>query len=32
MSSAATVYERGPDGLLAAVRVYDEIEAPVEHP
>ena len=24
------VYERGPDGLLAAVRVYDDIEAPVE--
>ena len=23
------VYERGPDGLLAAVRVYDDIEAPV---
>ena len=22
------VYERGPDGLLAAVRVYDDIEAP----
>jgi hypothetical protein len=26
------VYERGPDGLLAAARVYDDIEAPVEHP
>ena len=26
------VYERGPDGLLAAVRVYDDVEAPVEHP
>jgi hypothetical protein len=25
------VYERGPDGLLTAVRVYDDIEAPVEH-
>jgi len=25
------VYERGPDGLLAAARVYDDIEAPVEH-
>ena len=25
------VYERGPDGLLAAVRVYDDVEAPVEH-
>ena len=24
------VYERGPDGLLAAARVYDDIEAPVE--
>jgi hypothetical protein len=23
------VYERGPDGLLAAVRVYDDVEAPV---
>jgi len=22
------VYGRGPDGLLAAVRVYDDIEAP----
>jgi limonene-1,2-epoxide hydrolase len=25
------VYERGQDGLLAAARVYDDIEAPVEH-
>jgi len=25
------VYERGPDGLLAAARVYDDIEAPVAH-
>jgi ketosteroid isomerase-like protein len=25
------VYERGPDGVLAAVRVYDDVEAPVEH-
>ena len=24
------VYERAPDGLLAAVRVYDDVEAPVE--
>ncbi len=24
------VYERGPDGLLAAARVYDDIEAPAE--
>ena len=23
------VYERGPDGLLAAARLYDDIEAPV---
>ncbi len=23
------VYERGPDGLLSAVRVYDDVEAPV---
>jgi hypothetical protein len=23
------VYERGPDGLLAAVRVYDDVEPPV---
>jgi hypothetical protein len=23
------VYERGPDGLLAAVRVYDDVDAPV---
>ena len=26
------VYERGPDGLLAAARVYDDIEAPVGQP
>jgi hypothetical protein len=26
------IYERGPDGLLAAARVYDDVEAPVEHP
>jgi len=26
------VYERGPDGLLAAVRVYDDVEPPAEHP
>ena len=26
------VYERGPDGLLAAARVYDDVEAPVGHP
>jgi hypothetical protein len=25
------VYERGTDGLLAAVRVYDDVEAPIEH-
>ena len=25
------VYERGPDGLLAAARAYDDIEAPIEH-
>jgi ketosteroid isomerase-like protein len=25
------VYERGPDGLLAAVRVYDDVEAPIGH-
>jgi hypothetical protein len=24
------IYERGPDGLLAAARVYDDIEPPVE--
>jgi hypothetical protein len=23
------VYERGPDGLLAAVRIYDDVEPPV---
>jgi ketosteroid isomerase-like protein len=27
-----SVYERGPDGLLAAARVYNDIEAPVERP
>jgi hypothetical protein len=26
------VYERGPDGLLAAARVYDDVEAPARHP
>jgi hypothetical protein len=26
------VHERGPDGLLAAVRVYDDVEAPVPRP
>ena len=26
------VYERGPDGLLAAARAYDDVEAPVEEP
>ena len=26
------IYERGPDGLLAAARVYDDVEAPVESP
>ncbi len=26
------VYERGPDGLLAAARIYDDIEAPIEDP
>jgi ketosteroid isomerase-like protein len=26
------VYERGPDGLLAAARVYDDVEAPVGPP
>ncbi len=25
------VYERGPDGLLAAARVYDDVEAPAAH-
>jgi hypothetical protein len=25
------VYERGPDGLLSAVRIYDDIEAPTDH-
>jgi limonene-1,2-epoxide hydrolase len=26
------VYERGPDGLLAAARVYDDVEPPGGHP
>jgi ketosteroid isomerase-like protein len=26
------VYERGPDGLLAAARVYDDVQAPVGRP
>jgi len=26
------VYERGPDGLLAAARVYDDVEPPAGHP
>jgi ketosteroid isomerase-like protein len=26
------VFERGPDGLLAAARVYDDVEAPFEQP
>ncbi len=26
------VYERGPDGLLAAARVYDDVQAPVGDP
>ena len=26
------VYERGPDGLLAAARVYDDIEPPAKLP
>jgi hypothetical protein len=25
------VYERGPDGLLTAVRVYDDVEPPAGH-
>jgi hypothetical protein len=25
------VYERGPDGLLAAARASDDVEAPFEH-
>jgi hypothetical protein len=24
------VYERGPDGLLAAARIYNDVEAPVD--
>jgi hypothetical protein len=27
-----SVFERAPDGLLAAVRIYDDVHAPVEHP
>jgi SnoaL-like domain len=27
--AALGVFERGPDGLLAAVRIYDDVEAPV---
>ena len=26
------IYERGPDGLLAAARVYDDVDAPIERP
>jgi SnoaL-like domain len=26
------VYERGPDGLLTGVRIYDDVQAPVGHP
>jgi ketosteroid isomerase-like protein len=26
------VYERGPDGLLAAARAYDDVEPPIERP
>jgi ketosteroid isomerase-like protein len=26
------VYERNPDGVLAAVRIYDDVEAPFERP
>jgi len=29
---ALGVYERSPDGLLAAARVYDDVEAPLGHP
>jgi hypothetical protein len=25
------VYQRGPDGLLTAARVYDDVEAPLDH-
>jgi hypothetical protein len=25
------VFERGRDGLLVAVRVYDDVEPPVDH-
>jgi SnoaL-like domain len=28
--AALGVFERGPDGLLSAVRVYDDVEAPVK--
>jgi hypothetical protein len=28
----SAVYERGPDGLLAAARVYDDVEPPAEYP
>lgn len=31
VSDNVAVYERSPDGLLAAARVYDDIEAPTEH-
>jgi hypothetical protein len=24
------IFERGPDGFLVAVRVYDDVEAPVD--
>ena len=27
--AGVTVFERAPDGLLAAVRVYDDVEPPV---
>jgi hypothetical protein len=30
--AALGVYERGADGLLAATRVYDDIEPPAEVP
>jgi ketosteroid isomerase-like protein len=29
--AAIAVLERSPDGLLAAIRVYDDVEAPVNH-
>jgi len=25
------IYERGPDGLLAAARVYDDVDPPIGH-